>query len=118
MTYSLHTLHSSSPEANDPPSGAARFLNEIALVAGFVALLLWLIALLSYAPQDPAWSTSGTGAPLRNQVGRLGAWLADVSYFTLGFSVWWCVAAGWRVWLSLLASRLRGEGGALSLIHI
>ena len=38
--------------------------------------------------------------------------MADVSYFTLGFSVWWCVAAGWRVWLSLLASRLRGEGGA------
>jgi len=38
----------------------------------------------------------------------MGAWLADVSYFVLGFSVWWCLAAAWRVWLSLLARRLRG----------
>ncbi|MBX9817496.1 MAG: DNA translocase FtsK 4TM domain-containing protein [Burkholderiaceae bacterium] len=110
MTYSLHTLNSSSQEASRPASGAARFVNEIALVAGFVVLLLWLIALLSYSPQDPAWSTSGTGMAMHNQVGRLGAWMADVSYFVLGFSVWWCVAAGWRAWLALLASRLRGEG--------
>ena len=110
MTYSLHTLNSSSQEVSPPASGAARFVNEIALVAGFVALLLWLIALLSYSPQDPAWSTSGSGMVMHNQVGRLGAWMADVSYFVLGFSVWWCVAAGWRIWLSLLASRLRGEG--------
>ena len=110
MTYSLHTLNSSSQEVSPPASGAARFVNEIALVAGFVALLLWLISLLSYSPQDPAWSTSGSGMVMHNQVGRLGAWMADVSYFVLGFSVWWCVAAGWRIWLSLLASRLRGEG--------
>jgi S-DNA-T family DNA segregation ATPase FtsK/SpoIIIE len=112
MTYSLHTLNSSSSESSGPPSGAARFVNEIALVAGFVVLLLWLIALLSYSPQDPAWSTSGTGGAMHNQVGRLGAWMADMSYFVLGFSAWWCVAAGWRVWLALLASRLRGEGKA------
>ncbi|OYQ39730.1 cell division protein FtsK [Rhodoferax sp. TH121] len=111
MTYSLHTLNSSPQEASRPASGAARFVNEIALVAGFVVLLLWLIALLSYSPQDPAWSTSGNGMAMHNQVGRLGAWMADVSYFVLGFSVWWCVAAGWRAWLALLASRLRGEGG-------
>lgn len=110
MTYSLHTLNSSPQEASRPASGAARFVNEIALVAGFVVLLLWLIALLSYSPQDPAWSTSGNGMAMHNQVGRLGAWMADVSYFVLGFSVWWCVAAGWRAWLALLASRLRGEG--------
>ena len=112
MTYSLRTLQSSSRTAPTPPSGAVRFGGEVSLVAGFVALLLWLIALLSYSLQDPGWSTSGSGGALHNQVGRLGAWLADVSYFSLGFSVWWCVAAGWRVWLSLLASRLRGDGGA------
>ena len=112
MTYSLRTLQSSSRTVPTPPSVAARFGSEFSLVAGFVALLLWLIALLSYSLQDPGWSTSGSGGALHNQVGRLGAWLADVSYFSLGFSVWWCVAAGWRVWLSLLASRLRGDGGA------
>ena len=45
---------------------------------------------------------------MRNWVGRLGAWLADGSYFVLGFSVWWCVAAGVRAWLSSLAHWMRG----------
>ncbi len=38
-----------------------------------------------------------------------GAWLADGSYFLLGFSVWWCVAAGLRTWLAGLARWLRGH---------
>ncbi|MCB1987474.1 MAG: DNA translocase FtsK 4TM domain-containing protein, partial [Burkholderiaceae bacterium] len=64
----------------------------------------------SYSPMDPAWSTSGVGGAVlvRNWVGRLGAWLADGSYFVLGFSVWWCVAAGVRAWLSSLAHWMRG----------
>jgi DNA segregation ATPase FtsK/SpoIIIE, S-DNA-T family len=112
MTYSLNTLNASSSSSQAKPlTGIGRFINEIALVAGFVLLLLWLIALLSYSPQDAAWSTSGNGQAIRNQVGRLGAWMADLSYFAFGFSAWWCVAAGWRAWLSLLASRMRG--GAL-----
>ena len=93
-----------------------RFGSELALIAGFFLLALWLLALLSYSPQDAAWSTSGTGAPVLNRAGRLGAWLADLSYFLAGFSVWWCVAVGIRVWLSVLARRLRGDdvrsGGA------
>jgi S-DNA-T family DNA segregation ATPase FtsK/SpoIIIE len=58
-----------------------------------------------------AWSTSGdecTGV-VRNWGGRLGAWLADVGFFMLGFSVWWCVAAGMRAWLTGLARWMRGE---------
>ncbi len=81
------------------------------MVAGFVLLVLWLVALLSHSAQDAAWSTSGSGAPTHNHVGRIGALWADLSYFLFGFSVWWCVAAGCRVWLSLLAKRLRGEEG-------
>jgi len=86
-----------------------RFASEIALIAGFVLLVLWLIALLTYSPQDAAWTTSGSGLPLANRAGRLGAWVADVSYFLLGYSVWWCVAVAVRLWLSLLANRLRGD---------
>ena len=89
-----------------------RFANEIALITGFVLLALWLIALTSYSPLDPAWTTSGSGGALANRAGRLGALVADVSYFLLGFSVWWCVAVGLRLWLSLLANRLRGEGAS------
>ena len=86
-----------------------RFANEIALIVGFVLLTLWLIALLTYSPHDAAWSTSGAGASLANRAGRLGAWVADVSYFLMGFSAWWCVAVGVRLWLALLANRLRGD---------
>ena len=111
MTYSLHTLQSPSTPQAPAPSGLGRFANEIALTVGFLLLALWLISLLSYSPLDAAWSTSGGGGRILNRAGRLGAWVADMSYFVMGFSVWWCVAAGWRVWLSLLASRLRGEGG-------
>ncbi|APW44903.1 DNA translocase FtsK [Rhodoferax saidenbachensis] len=109
MTYSLNTLNSSSTPASAGPSGVGRFANEIALSVGFVALLLWLIALLSYSPLDAAWSTSGAGTAVVNRIGRLGAWVADLSYFLLGFSVWWCVAVCVRLWLSVLANRLRGE---------
>jgi S-DNA-T family DNA segregation ATPase FtsK/SpoIIIE len=117
MTYSLHTLQNPSTSRGDTPAptGLGRFGNEILLIFGFVALVLWIIALTSYSAGDAAWSTSGTGMLVGNRVGRFGAWVADMSYFMLGFSVWWCVAVAVRSWLSLLANRLRGEGSNFSL---
>ncbi len=109
MTYSLNTLRSGTPAAAPAPKGMGRFANEFTLIVGFVVLVLWLVALLTYSPMDAAWSTSGVGMPILNRVGRLGAWAADVSYFVLGFSVWWCVAVAVRLWLALLANRLRGD---------
>ena len=110
MTYSLNTLQSSSPGADAQPVRlkAMRFAHEITLIAGFVVLLFWLLAMLSFTPSDAAWSTSGTGGDVKNWGGRLGAWIADGSYFLAGYSVWWCLAAGLRVWLSSLAGWLRG----------
>ncbi len=108
MTYSLNTLNGAGKSA--PRSAAARFGHELGLVLGLLALVFWLLALVSYSAQDAAWSTSGAGGgrPLANWVGRFGAWLADGSYFLFGFSVWWCVAAGVRAWLSSLARWMRG----------
>ena len=116
MTYSLHTLQNPAPIRGDAPAptGFGRFGNEILLIFGFVALVLWVVALLSYSSTDAAWSTSGTGMLVANRVGRFGAWVADMSYFLLGFSVWWCVVVAVRTWLSLLANRLRGESPWLS----
>jgi hypothetical protein len=104
MTYSLNTLNASSSARSAPRTGAARFGHEIGLVVGMLALLFWLLALLSYSARDAAWSTSGAGgAVAANWGGRLGAWLADLSYFLLGFSVWWCFA-----WLGFTGSGLLG----------
>ncbi|MEJ8856052.1 DNA translocase FtsK 4TM domain-containing protein [Variovorax robiniae] len=114
MTYSLNTLHSSSAAGGQPVRlRAMRFAHEISLIAGFAVLLFWLLAMFSYTASDAAWSTSGTGGDIKNWGGRFGAWLADGSYFLAGFTIWWCFAAGVRVWLSSLASWLRGgEAGA------
>ncbi|MCB8747566.1 DNA translocase FtsK 4TM domain-containing protein [Rhodoferax sp. U2-2l] len=115
MTYSLNTLN--TPRGGAPKgerTGLGRFAAELWLVVASVALALWLLALLSYSPLDLAWSTSGTGAPVGNAAGQVGAWLADGSYFLLGYSVWWCVAAGLRAWLSALARWLRGHDEPLA----
>ncbi|MEO5669058.1 MAG: DNA translocase FtsK 4TM domain-containing protein [Ramlibacter sp.] len=112
MTYSLNTLNDSGRDHASARAGVGRFVHEFALVLGGVALVFWLLALLSYSQQDAAFSTSGTSGAIHNWGGRLGAWLADASYFLLGFSVWWCFAAGVRAWLSTLARWMRGNGDA------
>ncbi len=109
MTYSLNTLNSSRTSTHPPRSGWSRFMGELGLMTGFLILIFCLLALLSYSPQDAAWSTSGNGGSVRNKAGLLGAWLADGGYFLLGFSFWWCVAAGVYAWLAGLAQWLRGR---------
>ena len=79
MTYSLNTLQ--NPRSGRPPpsarSGWSRFADELALLTGLLFLGFWFLSLLTYAPQDAAWSTSGNGDMLLNRAGRAGAWLAD-----------------------------------------
>ncbi len=110
MTYSLDTLKSSTTQQRNAPTGR-KFAYEIGLLIGAVALVFWLIALLSHSSTDAAWSTSGSGAPgvVRNWGGKLGAWLADSSFFVLGYSVWWCLLAAALAWLSSLSTWLRGN---------
>ncbi len=119
MTYSLDTLSARHSQATDVSGGVKRFAHEVSLILGLLALVFWLGALLSYSPQDVAWSTTGGSeaasalkageAATRNWGGRLGAHLADTSYFLFGFSVWWALAAGVRAWLASLARGLRGQ---------
>ncbi|MDP3412202.1 MAG: DNA translocase FtsK 4TM domain-containing protein, partial [Polaromonas sp.] len=118
MTYSLDTLTTRTSAAAPAASGVKRFAHEVSLILGLLALAFWLGALISYSPQDAAWSTTGSrdvaGAAARNWGGRLGAHLADASYFLFGFSVWWALAAGFRAWLGSLARGLRGQSVSVS----
>jgi S-DNA-T family DNA segregation ATPase FtsK/SpoIIIE len=114
MTYSLDTLNSRNSPAAGAPGGFKRVAREVGLILGLVGLILWIAALLSYSPQDAAWSTSGnpdaasgTLVAARNWGGFLGAWLADASYFLLGFSVWWALAASAWVWVQSVTRGLR-----------
>ena len=110
MTYSLNTLNNDA--AHTAPSGLRRFAHEFALVVGAAVLAFWILALATHSLSDAAWSTSGSGADgVANWAGRVGAWLADLSYFVLGMSVWWCVLAGVHAWLVALARWVRGTAG-------
>jgi DNA segregation ATPase FtsK/SpoIIIE, S-DNA-T family len=113
MTYSLDTLTSRAPVQRNAPTGR-RFSHELGLLIGAVALVYWLLALLTHTSVDPAWSTSGSGAPgvVRNWGGRLGALLGDSSFYLLGYSVWWCVLAALVVWAAALRRWLRSGGQA------
>ncbi len=108
MTYSLHTLKDASAVPAEI-TGWRRFLQEIALVAGFVALAFTLISLLSYHRTDPAWwLTTGQGrggVNVANWGGRLGAWVAGLGYFVMGYSVWWCWVVACAAWWRSLRQR-------------
>ncbi len=107
MRYTAHHFETPAPVEAPAPSGLRRFASELLLVAVCVILVWWFLSLLSYSPQDAAWSTSGTGAPVVNKGGWAGSWLADVSYFLFGYSSWWLFAAAARVVFTHVRHRVR-----------
>ncbi len=66
-----------------------------------VAIYL-LAALLSYHPNDPGWSYSGSGQPVQNLGGLAGAWFADVFLYLFGYMAYlfpvMIACAGILVW--------------------
>jgi S-DNA-T family DNA segregation ATPase FtsK/SpoIIIE len=81
-------------------STLSRRVSEVVGVALFGSALIWLIALASYEPNDPVWFFStGTDAPA-NFVGRVGAFLAELSFQLLGYGSYVLpavvVIAGWH----------------------
>ena len=65
----------------------SRRVSEFAGVALFACALIWLISLASYNPADPVWFFStGSDLPPANFAGRVGAFLAEVSFQLFGYS--------------------------------
>lgn len=80
----------------------ARALREGAAIAlGMLALVL-LVALASFDAHDPGFSFTGTGDPLHNRVGVVGAWSADLLFFLFGRPAFLLpVALGVGAWLTM-----------------
>jgi S-DNA-T family DNA segregation ATPase FtsK/SpoIIIE len=68
-------------------STASRRVSEFVGVALFAASLIWIISLASYESTDPVWffSTGAHGAPA-NFAGRVGAFLAELSFQLFGYA--------------------------------
>ncbi|MCO5976092.1 DNA translocase FtsK [Ideonella oryzae] len=99
------------PLGHTPPEAAAPAprgpWSRLRLALGGGLWVLAALALSSRSGSDPAFTTSGSGAPLHNWLGAPGAWGADIGLMLFGFSVWWLLAAGARAWLAGLAASLR-----------
>jgi S-DNA-T family DNA segregation ATPase FtsK/SpoIIIE len=65
----------------------SRRLSEIVGVALFAAALIWIVSLASYEPSDPVWffSTGSHAVPV-NFAGRVGAFVAEVSFQLFGYA--------------------------------
>jgi S-DNA-T family DNA segregation ATPase FtsK/SpoIIIE len=79
----------------------ARRISEFIGVALFALALIWLIALVTYDPSDPAWFfTTDEGQVPANFVGRVGAFLSELSFQLFGYGSYLLPAllavAGWH----------------------
>ncbi|OFW17447.1 MAG: hypothetical protein A3F70_13615 [Acidobacteria bacterium RIFCSPLOWO2_12_FULL_67_14] len=82
-------------------STLSRRVSEFAGVALFALALIWLIALVTYEPTDPVWFfTTDAGQPPANFVGRVGAFLAELSFQLFGYTSYLLpgaiATAGWH----------------------
>ena len=60
-------------------------IKEGALIGLLAVGLYFLMALVSYSPQDPGPTTTGDPKLIQNSAGAFGAWLADASLSALGY---------------------------------
>jgi DNA segregation ATPase FtsK/SpoIIIE, S-DNA-T family len=100
-------------------SAWSRRVSEVAGVALFAVALIWLIALASYEPNDPVWFFStGARETSANFAGRVGAFLAEISFQMFGYGSYLIPAfiaiAGWHYFWCLTAdaiyTKLTGAG--------
>ena len=82
-------------------STISRRVSEFVGVALFALALMWLVALATYSTSDPVWFfNTGSDLPPANFAGRVGAFMAELSYQTLGYSAYLVpvvmVVLGWH----------------------
>ena len=82
-------------------STVSRRMSEFLGVALFATSLIWIVALATYLPSDPVWFFStGIDEVPSNFAGRVGAFLAELSFQLAGYAAYMlpagCVVAGWH----------------------
>src|SRR5688572_9775652 len=87
----------------------------------FALALLWMVALASYSTADPVWFfNAGADSDPANFAGRVGAFMAELSYQLLGYSSYLIpivmVVAGWHYfWCKSMDARYTKAVGAALL---
>ncbi|MDM7482146.1 MAG: DNA translocase FtsK 4TM domain-containing protein [Halomonas sp.] len=85
-------------------------VREGVVVVMLAICVFLLLSLFSYHPADPGWSYQGPETQVRNWMGPVGAWLADVLYSLLGASaLWWPGMFGYSAWWLMRSRQVRFE---------
>jgi len=85
---------------------------ELALVAIAPLLFYLLASLITYSPEDPGWSRTGsiTGS-MHNIGGLVGAYLADLAFWLFGYVAYTVpVVLGGIAWIALFGLDYDGDG--------
>ena len=103
-------------------STVSRRVSEFVGVALFAAALIWIVALATYEPTDPAWFFStGLHTVPANFAGRVGAFLAELSFQLFGYASYSIpavfVVVGWNYfWCRTLDAAATKAAGAILLV--
>ena len=87
-----------------------RLTREGYLIVCFLMALYLTIALLSYSPSDPGFTTTGSGEDVANAVGVYGAWMADALLHVFGYLAFgFPFLLAYKVYTSFREERLSAE---------
>ena len=60
-------------------------LREGVLIISIAFAIFLLLAFATFHATDPGWTSTGSGEPVANLTGRVGAWFSDVFLFAMGY---------------------------------
>jgi S-DNA-T family DNA segregation ATPase FtsK/SpoIIIE len=86
-----------------------RLLREIALWGTASIALILLVALFSYSPDDPGWTSTGWGDPAHNLIGPFGARLANLLLSLTGYVAYVLPVMVFLMGLLLYRGRIEGD---------
>lgn len=83
-TDQTKTPRGSQAVDGDADTRSKKLLAEGALIGWLALCIILLLALLTYSPDDPGWSHTGSREDVANLIGPVGAWLSDVFFSLFG----------------------------------
>ncbi len=106
----MATSRAKTPEQGEILEMLLPRLREGAFI-GLVSIALYLtLALVSFSPDDPGWTYTGSGGMVANLVGLSGAWIADVFLFFFGFlSYLFPMMLAYQAWVIFRDKEVEGE---------
>jgi DNA segregation ATPase FtsK/SpoIIIE, S-DNA-T family len=71
------------------PPRISNLLREASWLLLALAGIYLTLIFVTYHPQDPAWSHTGSRLTVQNAGGVLGAYVSDILFYLFGVSAWW-----------------------------